>query len=610
VKEKTNKNLIGVELGNTQRKSGFTIIELIVTVAIFTILLSAMLGTFSVLARTVKVAREKTVLASLASNYLEIVKNMPYSDVGTLSGNPNGSLVDFTNAISQKIEAVTYKIYYEVTYMDDPSDGTVLAGTDSLAADYKQVKMNILNTVTGQLNSFFTTIVPQGLEGTTNAGALLIQVLDSQGNPLAGADIHITYPTTTPTIVLDRQTNASGQWVEVGLPIAANKYRVVVSKTGYSSDQTYHATVLNPNPVHPDATIANGTVTQMTLSIDTLANLNIKTLNSICQPVNNVNVNVRGGKLIGTSPSVYKYNNNYGSTAGGINLTSIEWDTYTPTLLTGQSWIIRGTSPIQKIDVAAGTTQTYTMILDTNTTSTSLLVVVKDSSSQTALENVSVDLKQGSTTLQTYVTGGSVWPQNSWTGGAGLTDWSTTTPTRYFQDSGTIDTTTIPTGVRLKKTGTIYDSSGWLESATFDTGTNATNYTILSWLPASQSASTTIQFQIAVNNDNASWNYVGPDGTAATYFTTPGTDMGSSLDGNRYIRYKTFLSTAINTITPVLTSVNVNFVTGCFTPGQVIFTGLSAGAYNLTVSLPGYQTQNISLPSVNGNQLFEVLMSP
>jgi hypothetical protein len=279
-------------------------------------------------------------------------------------------------------------------------------------------------------------------------------------------------------------------------------------------------------------------------------------------------------------------------------------------LLTGQGVIVYGTSPIQKIDVLPSTTQTFSMILGSNSTANSLLVIVKDSASGTALENASVTLTDGGSYNQTYYTGGSVWLQNNWVGGSGQAGWSSSTPSFYFQDNGNVDVSTSGQ-VKLKKIGSNYtNATGTLESSTFDTGTNATNYTILSWQPVSQSASTTLVFQVAANNDNATWNYVGPDGTASTYFTTPGTDMGSSLDGKQYFRYKAYLSTANTTKTPTLTSVNANFVTGCFTPGQVIFTGLSQKIYFVTTSMTGYQTQNATSVNVNGNQSFQVLMSP
>jgi prepilin-type N-terminal cleavage/methylation domain-containing protein len=594
---------------------GFTLMELLVCIAIFAILLTGVLGSFAATTRAVKSSREKTILSSLSTNYLEIIRNMPYGQVGTINGSPNGGLPDFTNAYSQNINGIIYKIYYEVTYIDDPADGTALAGTDPYPADYKQVKMDILNTSTNQINSFFTSVVPKGLEGTVNQGALQIQVIDSQGNPIPGVNVHITYPTTTPSIILDRLTDSTGQWVEVGLPPAAHNYRVVVSKTGYSQDQTYAVTAQNPNPLHPDATVAVGQVTKITFSIDLISNLTIKTLNAVCQPLNGVNLNILGAKLIGSSPNVYKYNNNYSSgpasfSAGLISLPSTEWDTYTPTLLTGQSVITYGTSPIQQITVLPNTSQTFTMILGVNSTSQSLLVVVKDASSSTALENASVTLTDGGSFSQTLLTGGSVWMQKDWSGGSGQANWSTSTPGQYFQDNGSVDVSTSGQIKLTKIAGNYTSATGTLESSAFDTGTNATNYTILSWQPPSQSASTTVAFQVAANNDNATWNYVGPDGTSATYFTTPGQDMGSPLDNNEFFRYKVFLSSSDPTKTPTLTSVNANFVTGCFTPGQVIFTGLANKTYYVTVSMPGYTTQSNVAVTVTGNQFFPVLMSP
>lgn len=603
--------------------TGFSLVEILVSVAIFCVLALGMLATVGAVNRSVKIAREKIILSSLASNYLEIVRNMPYAQVGTIGGNPVGQLPDSSNAVSQVIGATTYRIYYEVTYVDDPADyliSTPSPNTDIYAADYKQVKMNILNTSTNQVTNFVTNVVPAGLEGTSGQGAIRIQVIDSQGNPVPAANVAIRYPALSPTQVLSRQTDASGYWTEVGLAPAANHYRIEITKAGYSSDQTYPITSANPSPLHPDVTVASGTLTSITFAIDLLANLNIRTLDEICQPLSGVNVNVRGAKLIGTptstptSASLYKFNNNYTSSAGLIALNNIEWDTYTPTLLTGQSVIVYGTSPIQKIDVLPGTTQTYTMILGSNSTANSLLVIVKDAGTGGAIEGATVHLQKGGSTPQDYygTTGGSVWVQSSWVGGGGSSVWSSTTTNQYFVDDGNIDINSNPTGVRLRKVSGDYLAAGTLESSTFDTGTSATNYTILTWQPTSQNIHTTLRFQVAASNDTSQpWNYVGPDGTFATYYTTPGVDIGSALDSKRYVRYKAYLSTTDDKFTPVLTSINLNFVTGCFTPGQVMFKDLTSGNnYDLYISAPGYQDEILNGLNITTNQSQTVEMSP
>jgi hypothetical protein len=203
------------------------------------------------------------------------------------------------------------------------------------------------------------------------------------------------------------------------------------------------------------------------------------------------------------------------------------------------------------------------------------------------------------------------WWRSDWTSGGGQATWSTTTPDRYFQDDANIDINSAPTGVRLKKTSGNYAASGWLESSTYDTGTSASNFTTITWQPTSQDAAATLKFQIASNNDNATWQYLGPDGTNSTYYTVSGTSISSAHDNNRYVRYKAFLSTTNNKKTPVLTSLSINYVSGCFTPGQVWFGSLTQGNnYDLDVTLSGYQNAVVNNLDVGGNQTLEVLMSP
>lgn len=601
-----------ISLRKKSVQNGFSIIELVAGIAVFAILVTGVLGAYSALSQSVKVAREKTTLSALAAQDLEIVRNLPYSQVGTLVGNPSGQLPDLTNPRLVSIEGRQYKIYYEVTYVDDPADGTILLGTDVAPNDYKQVKMFIQNVATSVITNFLTSVSPKGLEGLSNAGAILVKVFNASGQPVAGASVHIENLARTPDIVLDRQTDASGNWAEVGLPAWVNGYHIVVTKNGYSTDQTYPITVQNPNPTKPDATVVNGQVTQVSFSIDLLSNLNIKTLDTNCQNLNGVGMNVLGAKLIGINPDVYKFNQNFSSSNGLIALNNIEWDTYTPTLLANQNLMVYGTSPIQQVTVLPGTSQTFTIILGTQTTN-SLLVIVKDAATGTALEGAIVHLRKGGSQPQDYyaTTGGSVWVQQSWTGGPGSVNFTPATNTRYFSDDGNVDINSNPTGIRLNKISGRYVASGILESSAFDTGTNNTNFTTITWQPTSQDAAATLKFQIASNNDNATWDYKGPDGTDASFYTVSGTTISSVHDNNRYLRYKVFESTTDDRITPVLTNIAINYVSGCFTPGQVMFPGLTSGNnYDLDVTLSGYQTEVVNNLTITANQTLEVLMSP
>ncbi len=612
-----------------QNSSGFSIIELMVSIGIFALLLVGVLASVGAINRATKVAREKTVLSSLASNYLEVVRNMPYADIGVINGNPVGNLPDSNNAYSQKIEATVYNIYYEAFYIDDPSDGTAGGDPDDLSpTDYKQVKMSILNTDTGVATRFLTNVVPEGSEGVSNTGTLSIKVVNAQGLPVPDANIHIQYPTSSPfSLSVDRTSDSSGDWVEVGLTPAVNNYRIVVTKEGYSSDQTYPITAANPNPTKPDATVQVGVVTQITFSIDLLSNLTVRTVDQYCANINGVGVNVVGAKLIGTDPDVAKFAQLYysGPAAypnGQIDLNDIEWDTYTPTLAPLQPYTVVGTSPVQKIDVMPNTSQVFTMYLSTESTGISLLVIVKDAITGAPLEGAQIHLHKGGSEPQDYfgTSGGSVWQQSDWIGGAGSDNWSPSQPNTYYQTTGSIyiNSGNGSNSVELQKNvgnNYVVDATSTLESSAFDTGSNNSSFTTLSWEPTSQDPNTFLGFQIATNNDNLTWDFKGPDGTEDTYYTVPGSGINSLHDNSRYVRYKLFLSTSDHKKTPVLSSLVLNYVSGCFAPGQFFFPNLTpseGSAWDISVVLPGYEPYFLGWVEINNgfNPPLEILMMP
>jgi uncharacterized repeat protein (TIGR01451 family) len=84
-------------------------------------------------------------------------------------------------------------------------------------------------------------------------------------------------------------------------------------------------------------------------------------------------------------------------------------------------------------------------------------------------------------------------------------------------------------------------------------------WSTLSWT-ATTPGGTNLRFQIAASNSAVGpFNFVGPDGTAATFFTSSGASLGQ-FNGNRYLKYRAYLSTTDSTMTPTL-----NDVTLCFT---------------------------------------------
>jgi len=101
---------------------------------------------------------------------------------------------------------------------------------------------------------------------------------------------------------------------------------------------------------------------------------------------------------------------------------------------------------------------------------------------------------------------------------------------------------------------TQYYTSGSLTSSAHDTGYSA-DFGTISWT-ADVPTDTTLEFQIATNNDNSTWSFVGPDGTASTFYTTSGSTI-LGHDGNQYIKYKAYFKTTDITITPILHDITI-----------------------------------------------------
>ncbi len=590
-----------------KNKNGFTLIEAVVSIAVFSILAAIVLQIYILIINEITSYREKTIISSLADQYMEIARNLPYSEIGTLNGNPSGSLADLPNKLTINHSGNNYYVYYAVSYIDDAADGTILAGTDVAPNDYKQIKLYVINVTTSEESSFLTNIASSGLEEMGSGGALYIEVFDSVGQPVAGATVHITNDDLVPAIDLTRVTDSTGHWIEVGVEPSENNYHISVTKAGYSIDQTYPITEANPNPTKADSTVVAGVITKVGFSIDLTSDLVFYTKNQSCSPISGVGLEVRGSKLIGTSPDVYKFDNTYSSTSSGeIGLYNIEWDNYTPAL-TGVTYMVYGSSPIQETNILPGTEQTFTLILGPRTNN-SFLAIVKDAITLNPVEGALVTLTAPGGSSEEKITGGSVWTQQSWAGGSGQVSFEDTT--RYFEDDGGVSYDEVPLALRLKKIGESYIDSGYLISSSFDTGTENTQYTTLTWDPSSQDPETSAKFQIAANNDNQTWQFVGPDGTSNSYYTVPGTTIHSLANNNRFIRYKIFLSTQNSSKTPVITGLNINYVSGCYTPGQAFFYDLIAlDGYSLTVTAAGYQENIISDLNISGYNTLEVLLT-
>ncbi|HVS79582.1 MAG TPA: prepilin-type N-terminal cleavage/methylation domain-containing protein [Candidatus Paceibacterota bacterium] len=573
--------------------TGFTLVELLVGSAVFLIVALSVYQSYTSIYRTVEASRYKVDAAALANEELEIVRNMPYSDVGVENSIPDGVL-----AHSQVLnrDGADFTVVTTVRNIDDPFDGT-LGGTpnDTSPADYKLVQLDISCEACKNFTpiSVATHVAPKNLETASTNGALFIKVFDGNGNPVADANVHVVNDTATSTITIDDVTDQGGMLELVDVPPGTDAYHIVVSKSGYTTDQTYAPGDLGSStPSHTDATVLLQQVTQTSFSIDKVSTAKITTVTPTCSAVGNIGFTYAGSKVIGTSPDVPKHTVAATTNSGGAYSDSnVEWDTYT-FAMTDSSYELLGMNPVNPVTIGPGASQDIQMIVHSKTPQ-SVLVSVVDSGTGLPVSGASVEITGPDGFDETETTGEGYLRQTDWSGGGGQNDFAD--ETMWSTSDGNVETGEPEGELKLANRLGQYESSGTLTSSTFDVG-SSTNYNEISWTPLDEPPSAgadAVKFQLAANDDDLTWVYTGPDGSTSTYYTLSNRTIAPSLSGHRYIRYKAFLSTDDTSVTPNVSDVAFTFTTACTPPGQVIFTNLETGTYTITVTKSGYQDYSI-----------------
>ena len=561
------------------KTKGFTLIETIVTIGVFAIISVSILAAFFNVFDIITAFQLNSAALEVLDTELEIIRNMRYGDVGTVGGSPAG-LIESERTIIYG--GTPFLVKTTTRNIDDSFDG-VIGGVpnDTAPADYKLVEFEISCPSCSRFSTLAitTTVSPKNLEFTTNNGALFINVFDASGIPVSKANVSVANSSVNPPININDITDINGRLQFVDIATSTLSYAVTVSKNGYSQDKTYPiGDIQNPNPLKPHATVAALQVTQVSFAVDKVSAFNFKTQDMFCRSVGDIDFKQTGAKLIGSSPDVLKYSViSVTDSQGDKSINNLEWDTYSFQNL-DTAYEIGGMAPLAPIVVNPGGSYQLKWLMETKTP-LSLLISVLDASGA-SINDASVCLSKTGFN-KTQISGTKVFTATDWSGAS------------YDSQSGNIEDANPIGELKLKNQGGQYaTSTEWLVSSTVDFGATDTMFLNLDFNPLTQPPQTgpdSLKIQIATNNDNATWNFLGPDGTQGTYYTASAAPINSIHNNNRYLRYKVFLKTENENFTPALEDTSFNFHSSCVISGQAFFSGLASGTYSLTIQKSGYQ---------------------
>lgn len=378
---------------------GDTLIGIIIALGLFLILSQAVVTLAFSVYDLVSYTRARISARNIASESMEIIRNAPFDDVGTIGGIPNGI---FTQEQEILRNGQSYTIRTRVVYVDDPFDG--VSPIDTLPTDYKRVRVDVSWGGLAESNfsevTMVTDIAPRGIETTAGGGTLSILVFDSEGEPVPQAEVQIVAASTVPPINTSYFTSDTGRVTLPGAPICNSCYELTVTKSGFSTDRTYGVAEIE-NPTKPHATILEEQLTEVSFTIDQFASLNLTTVGEAeAFPfLPNQVIRLRGDKTIGTNSldePVYKFDLEVVTdSAGNLIIEELEWDNYNVSLPDDSTYDIAFTNPVSPINIIPNQDVNLTISL-VGDSADSLLIVFKDSEDN-PIASVAATIKDGLT---------------------------------------------------------------------------------------------------------------------------------------------------------------------------------------------------------------------
>jgi type II secretory pathway pseudopilin PulG len=307
-----------------KEETGFSVVELVVALAILALIATSVLGLYAVMVQTTFIAKRRAVASNLATNQMEYLKSLSYNNLAVVGGSivaTNPLPASFNTTVNGNV----YVVKTSINYVDDAYDGCRILSqcvntpvpsgapsNDLNPADYKSINVAVYTTANLKLAEVDTKVSARVAETDSNTGALLVRVIDPTGNPISGATVNVTNTTTSPNVNVNDSTDAGGVAIFYNLPPDTTNfdYKITASFTGFSTLNTIVA-VSGLTPTYPNQQIVTQQSSSVTLTLKPQGQYSLagEVVNTAGAPIANMRVNMKGGykKYTSTTNTEYYY---------------------------------------------------------------------------------------------------------------------------------------------------------------------------------------------------------------------------------------------------------------------------------------------------------------
>jgi type II secretory pathway pseudopilin PulG len=296
--------------GRLKKEGGFTLVELIIALTLLLLISLAFIPMFVYITEASQSNKARLVALKLASSKIEEIRALPYDEVGTVGGNPQGVI---PQTETKPIEGINYIIETQIGWVNDPSDDDA-GGNDPLPYDYKSVKVKVTapSSFTGEVVKTIDTLVAEeGEERVLPGGNIEVKVQrawyepGSQPEAVEGVKIEVAKKYDPGT----RQTGwTSDNGVALFAALEEGEYVV-------QADAGIQGMMVRPDQVPEEVSVFEGSQTPCTIEVEYPSSLEIELINK-----NTGATIVTGGvlRLSTLNASVPTEEVNFNSDANGV----------------------------------------------------------------------------------------------------------------------------------------------------------------------------------------------------------------------------------------------------------------------------------------------------